>query len=539
MSQFIEIYDTTLRDGTQAEEINFSVEDKILVARKLDELGIHYIEGGWPGSNVTDKKFFKEIQEYKLETVKVAAFGSTCNPKGKAETDTNLKLLVESKAPVITIFGKTWDLHVREALRTTNERNLEIIAESVAFLKPKCEKVIFDAEHWFDGYKDNPDFAMACLKSAVDAGASTVVMCDTNGGSMPHEIAEITAKVVETFPNTIVGIHCHNDSEVAVANTLASVQEGATHVQGTMNGYGERCGNANLCSIIPNLELKFNGAYTCIGADKLKKLTEVSNYVTETSNLRPLMRQAYTGRSAFAHKGGIHVSAVLRNPRTYEHITPETVGNEQRVLLSDLAGRSNIIFMAKKFGYELDKDDPAVKDLLAEVKERESMGYEYSVAEASYELLFFRTMGWSKRYFRLMNYRVVDLVHEASDDPFIEATVMLKVHGDTVHTAATGNGPVNAMDNAMRKALEDAYPNLKEMRLTDFKVRVLSGTTRESGGTAAIVRVLIESADKHSRWTTIGVSYDVIDAGRRALVDSIVYKLYKDDPNKWPKEEKD
>jgi 2-isopropylmalate synthase len=539
MSQFIEIYDTTLRDGTQAEEINFSVEDKILVARKLDELGIHYIEGGWPGSNVTDKKFFKEIQEYKLNSVKVAAFGSTCSPKGKAETDTNLKLLVESKAPVITIFGKTWDLHVREALRTTKERNLEIIAESVAFLKPQCEKVIFDAEHWFDGYKDNPDFAMACLKAAVDAGASTVVMCDTNGGSMPHEIAEITRKVVEAFSDTVVGIHCHNDSELAVGNTLASVQAGATHVQGTMNGYGERCGNANLCSIIPNLELKFDGAYTCIGTDKLKKLTEVSNYVTETSNLRPLMRQAYTGRSAFAHKGGIHVSAVLRNPRTYEHITPETVGNEQRVLLSDLAGRSNIIFMAKKFGYELDKDDPAVKDLLAEVKERESMGYEYSVAEASYELLFFRTMGWSKRYFRLMNYRVIDMIHETGSDPFIEASVMLKVHGDTVHTAATGNGPVNAMDNAMRKALEDAYPNLKEMRLTDFKVRVLSGTTRESGGTAAVVRVLIESADKHSRWTTIGVSYDVIDAGRRALVDSIVYKLYKDDPNKWPKEERE
>jgi len=360
------------------------------------------------------------------------------------------------------------------------------------------------------------------------------VLCDTNGGCLPAEVRTIVETVRRTLPQATLGIHTHNDSETAVANALEAVACGCVHVQGTMNGYGERCGNANLCSIIPNLELKNEGKYRCLPEGNLSHLTSVSNFVSEVSNLRAFMRQPFVGRSAFAHKGGIHVSAVLRNPRTYEHVPPEAVGNEQRVLLSDLAGRSNIMFMARKYGYELDKNDAPVLDLLAEVKERESLGYEYSAAEASFELLFFRTMGWTKSYFKLLSFRVTDVMQEDGRDPFIEATVMVKVRGDVVHTAATGQGPVNALDNALRLALESSYPNLKEMRLADFKVRVLPGAVRDAGGTASVVRVLIESVDKTSRWTTVGVSYDVIQASWRALVDSITYKLFKDDPKKWP-----
>ncbi len=528
----IAIYDTTLRDGTQSEEINLTCEDKLLVARKLDELGVHYIEGGWPGSNPTDKEFFAEIAAQGLKHARVAAFGSTHNPKSTAEEDKNLQALVECGAPVATLFGKTWDFHVKEALRISEDQNLELIANSLGFLRPHMSELFFDAEHFFDGFAANPDYALACLKKAHEAGTDVLVLCDTNGGTLPQALAETMARVREALPKAKFGIHCHNDAELAVANSLEAVRQGAVQVQGTINGYGERCGNANLCSIIPNLELKMG--YQVIGKAKLAMLTEASNYVAEVANLRPFLRQPFVGAAAFAHKGGIHVSAVIRNSRTYEHVDPKVLGNERKVVLSDLAGRSNILFKAKQYGYDLDKDDASVLELLAELKERERMGYEYSVAEASYKMLFFRTMGWTKRYFQHINFRVLDSMRQSDQEPFSEATVMLKIRGRIEHTAATGRGPVNALDSALRRALEPAYPNLREMKLMDFKVRVLSGAVRNIGGTASFVRVLIESGDKKDRWTTIGVSHNIIEASWQALMDSINYKLFKDDPQKWP-----
>jgi len=526
------IYDTTLRDGTQAEELHLTTEDKIRIAGKLDELGIHYIEGGWPGSNSTDKQFFKEIKNYALKNAVVSAFGSTHNAKTGPESDPNLKSIIDAQVEVATIFGKTWDFHVTSALRVPLPRNLELIGGSLAFLRKNVRELFFDAEHFFDGFKANPEYAIACLKAAREAGTDVLVLCDTNGGTLPTEIGEIIQKVQAALPGAALGIHTHNDCELAVANSIEAVRHGAVQVQGTMNGYGERCGNANLCSIIPSLELKLG--VRCIGPENLKKLSGVSLYVAETANQRPFPRQPYVGGSAFAHKGGVHVSAVLKNPHTYEHIEPALVGNTNRVLLSDLAGRSNILFKAKQYGYDLDKDDPAVLDLLAELKRREAMGYEYSVAEASYEILFFRMMGWSKRYFQMLNYRVLDAVND-DKEPFSEATVMLQVRGEVAHTAATGHGPVNALDVALRRALEPSYPTLAQMRLLDFKVRVMSLASKDGNGTASYVRVLIESGDRHNRWTTVGVSHNIIEASWQALVDSINYKLFKDDPQKWPK----
>ena len=529
----VAIYDTTLRDGTQAEEIHLTLEDKLRIALKLDELGIHYIEGGWPGSNPTDKQFFKDIRSYELKNAKVAAFGSTRNAKLAPEKDSNLKALVDCKARVLTIFGKTWDLHATKALGVSLEENLAIIGDSLGFLRPRCAELFFDAEHFFDGFAANPEYALACLGRAFEAKADVLVLCDTNGGRLPHEIGIAVEAVRKALPKVRLGIHCHNDSELAVANSLEAVRLGAEQVQGTINGYGERCGNANLCSIIPNLEAKLG--IECIGPENLKKLTN-TQFMTgrfKTANLRPFLRQPFVGGSAFAHKGGIHVHAVLKDSRTYEHVEPEVVGNKQRVLLSDLAGRSNIMFKAKQYGYDLDKEDPSVQDLLAELKSREARGYDYSVAEASYEILFFRTMGWSKRYFQLINFRVLDATGP-DGEPFSEATVMLKVRGEVEHTASTGHGPVNALDMALRRALLPSYPSLAEMRLLDFKVRVMSGTSRDTGGTASFVRVLIESGDKNERWTTVGVSHNIIEASWQALVDSINYKLFKDDPQKWP-----
>ncbi len=526
------IYDTTLRDGTQAEELHLTTEDKIRIARKLDELGVHYIEGGWPGSNPTDRQFFKEIKNYDLKNACVAAFGSTHSLKSTPENDPNLKAIVDAQVEAASIFGKTWDFHATHALKVSLPRNLELISGSLAFLRPNLKELFFDAEHFFDGFKANPDYAIACLKAAKDAGTDVLVLCDTNGGTLPTEVNEIIRKVQAALPGAALGIHTHNDAELAVANSIEAVRLGAVQVQGTMNGYGERCGNANLCSIIPTLELKL-GVRT-IGPENLKKLAMVANYVAETANQRPFPRQPYVGGSAFAHKGGIHVSAVVKNPQTYEHIDPAQVGNVSRVLLSDLAGRSNILFKARQYGYDLDKDDPSVMDLLAELKRRESMGYDYSVAEASYEILFFRMMGWSKRYFQMVNYRVLDAVNE-DKEPFSEATVMLQVRGEVAHTAATGRGPVNALDVALRRALEPSYPNLAQMRLLDFKVRVMSLVDKNGGGTASYVRVLIESGDRQDRWTTVGVSHNIIEASWQALVDSINYKLFKDDPQKWPK----
>ncbi|SDN56762.1 (R)-citramalate synthase [Desulfonauticus submarinus] len=528
----VKIYDTTLRDGTQAEDVNFSVEDKIRVAQKLDELGVHYIEGGWPASNPTDERFFKEIHHYALKNAKITAFGSTHAVSKNADNDPNLKSLIASGVDVITIFGKTWDIHVKEALKTTLEKNLELIKNSLLFLRPKVKELFFDAEHFFDGFKENKEYTLACLKKALEGKADVLVLCDTNGGTTPSEIRQIIREVKKELPHANLGIHAHNDSELAVANSIIAVEEGAIQVQGTINGYGERCGNANLCSIIPNLQLKLG--YACLPEDNLRLLTSTSLFVSEVANLPSFHRQPFVGKSAFAHKGGVHVSAVRKNPRTYEHIKPELVGNKQRILLSDLAGQSNILFKARQYGFHLDKNDPFVLELLAKLKELESQGYEYTAAEASFELLLNRVLGRARTYFTLENYRVLETKRK-KEEPISEATVMVRVGGMLEHTAATGKGPVNALDNALRKALEKFYPCLKEMHLIDFKVRVFSSLNRDLAGTASKVRVLIESGDPKHRWITVGVSFNIIEASRQALEDSLNYKLFKSDQEKLTK----
>ncbi|MFW5731472.1 MAG: citramalate synthase [Desulfonatronovibrionaceae bacterium] len=527
----ISIYDTTLRDGSQAEDVHFSTEDKVRIACRLDELGVDYIEGGWPGSNPTDQKFFREIKNYALKNARVVAFGSTHAAKKTPESDANLQTLINAETDVVTIFGKTWDVHVHDALRTTLERNLELIYNSLAYVKPRVKELIFDAEHFFDGFKANKQYAVACLQKALEAGAEMLVLCDTNGGTTPMEIQDIISQLKKELPEMPFGMHAHNDSELAVANTLLAVDMGATQVQGTINGYGERCGNANLCSIIPALQLKMG--YAGIPEENLKFLTSTAHYVAEIANLGAFHRQPYVGRSAFAHKGGVHVSAVRRNARTYEHIVPEQVGNKQRILLSDLAGQSNILFKARRYGFHLDKDDPFVLDLLSKLKHLESQGYEYSAAEASFELLLNRTLGRARKYFSLDSYRVLESKRGKEEEPVSEATVMVRVGGMQEHTAASGKGPVNALDNSLRKALEKFYPSLSEMHLVDFKVRVF--TINDSGdfsGTASRVKVLIESADQASQWVTVGVSFNIIEASRQALEDSLNYKLFKDDQTK-------
>lgn len=523
----VTIYDTTLRDGAQAEEMNLTAQDKVRIAHKLDELGIHYIEAGWPGSNPTDATFFEQIKGHTFENARLAAFGSTHLTRSTPEADKNLAALLEAHTPVVTIFGKSWDMHATTALGVSLERNLELIHNSVAYLVPRVDEVIFDAEHFFDGYRHNPDYAIKALKTALDAGASRVILCDTNGGTLTASVAEAVRAVVAALPEAEIGIHAHNDSELAVANSLEAVRLGANQVQGTINGYGERCGNANLCSVIPNLELKMG--MDTIGRENLKRLLTTSHFVSETANLRPFMRQPFVGASAFAHKGGIHVSAILKDSSTYEHIHPESVGNAQRVLLSDQAGRSNILFKAKELGYELDKNDATVDTLLRELKLKESMGYEYSVADASFELMLQQALGLKKDYFSFRHFFVVDAKREEDAEPFTEATVIINVMGQVEHTAATGMGPVNALDRALRKGLERFYPKLSEIRLLDFKVRVLSGAVRDTGGTASFVRVLIETGDRHERWTTMGVSHNIIEASWQAVVDAIDYKLFRDD----------
>ncbi|HID98030.1 MAG TPA: citramalate synthase [Thermodesulfobacteriaceae bacterium] len=522
MNKKIEIYDTTLRDGTQAEDFNLSVEDKVRIAQKLDRLGIDFIEGGWPGANPKDKQFFKEIKNYSLPHSRITAFGSTHMAKHPAHEDPNLNALVEAGTPVITIFGKTWDIHVKDALRISLERNLELIEDSLAWLRSRTDTLFYDAEHFFDGFKANRDYAIATLKRAVKGGAECLVLCDTNGGTMPHEISEMVKAVSRSLGDNIcLGIHCHNDAEVAVGNTLLAVGAGVSHVQGTMNGFGERCGNANLCSIIPGLVLKMG--YDCSPAEHLHELVSASRFVCEIANLAPNKYQPYVGASAFAHKGGIHVSAVQRNPETYEHIKPELVGNIQRILVSDLSGKSNILAKAKQFGLDLDSTDPVVMDIVAQLKELEAQGFQFEGAEASFELLMRKATGTMRKYFELLGFRVSDQKNREDEPTQAEATVMVRVGGQVEHTAAVGNGPVNALDNAIRKALEKFYPQLREMTLQDYKVRVLAG----SPGTEAMVRVLIESRDKHDKWGTVGASFDIIEASWQALVDSIRYKLLK------------
>ncbi|RNC67826.1 MAG: citramalate synthase [Desulfuromonadales bacterium] len=516
----VKLYDTTLRDGTQAEDISFLVEDKLRIAHKLDELGIHYIEGGWPGSNPKDVAFFKDIKKEKLSQAKIAAFGSTRRAKITPDKDHNLKTLVQAEPDVCTIFGKTWDFHVREALRISLEENLELIYDSLEFLKSKVPEVFYDAEHFFDGYKANPDYAIKTLKAAQDAKADCIVLCDTNGGTMPFDLVDIIREVQKHI-TTPLGIHTHNDSECAVANSLHAVHEGIVQVQGTINGFGERCGNANLCSIIPALKLKMERE--CISGEQLRKIRELSRFVYELANLSPNKHQAYVGNSAFAHKGGVHVSAIQRHPETYEHMRPELVGNMTRVLISDLSGRSNILAKAEEFNINMDSKDPVTLEILENIKEMENRGYQFEGAEASFELLMKRALGSHRKFFSIIGFRVIDEKRHEDQKPISEATIMVKVGGKVEHTAAEGNGPVNALDNALRKALEKFYPKLKEVKLLDYKVRVLPA----GQGTASSIRVLIESGDKETRWGTVGVSENIVDASYQALIDSIEFKLHK------------
>lgn len=517
----IYLYDTTLRDGTQAEDISFQIEDKVRIARHLDALGIDYIEGGWPGSNPKDIGFFEAIQKEKLAHSKIAAFGSTRRARITPDEDNNIQMLISANPDVVTIFGKTWDFHVREALRVSLDENLDMINDSLAYLKERVAEVVYDAEHFFDGYKANPDYALKTLCAAAEAGADCLVLCDTNGGTLPHEIPVIMEQVrrVVDIP---LGIHAHNDSECAVANSLMAVVAGAVHVQGTMNGFGERCGNANLCSIIPSLMLKLKK--DCLEEGKLELLRKTSRAVYELANLSPQKHQAYVGNSAFAHKGGVHVSAIQRHPETYEHIRPELVGNKTRILVSDLSGRSNILAKAQECGIEIDGSDPVTLEILEKIKELENQGYQFEGAEASFELLMLKAMGKLKQYFNIAAFRVIDTLRESDQLPVSEATIKVKVGGRVEHMAADGNGPVNALDRAMRKALITFYPQLKDIKLLDYKVRVLPS----SQGTDSMIRVLVETGDQDTRWGTIGVSSNVIDASYQALADAFTYKLYKD-----------
>jgi 2-isopropylmalate synthase len=522
MRRLIKIYDTTLRDGTQGEGVSFSMEDKVRLATRLDTIGIHYIEGGWPGSNPKDLRFFARMQDVTLKHAKLAAFSMTRRAGGTAESDANMQALTTAGAPVATIVGKAWDFHVSQALGTTLEENLSMVHDTIAFLRPKMDEVLFDAEHFFDGFRANRDYALATLRAAESAGAHWLVLCDTNGGTLPADLVQIL-RVVKGAVKTPLGIHVHNDAECAVANSLAAVAEGVGQVQGTMNGFGERCGNANLVSIIPSLVLKMG--IDCIPDAHLRELRDVSRFVSELANRKPWDAQPYVGDSAFAHKGGMHVSAVLKHPENYEHIDPELVGNHRRVLVSELAGKSNIVWKAREFGINIDQDTPDSRRILDRLKQLEDEGFQFEGAEASFELLMERALGHHRPYFELDAYRVIVEEQSGADEPVAEATVRVKVKGILEHTAAAGNGPVNALDHALRKALEQFYPNLKEMRLLDYKVRILD----ESKGTAAKTRVLITSGDTRETWGTVGVADNIIEASWLALVDSVEYKLRADD----------
>lgn len=517
MSKSISIFDTTLRDGTQGEGISLSSEDKLKIAKKLDDLGVHYIEGGIPGSNNKDIEFFKRVKELHLNA-KITAFGSTRRKNSITEHDDNLKRMIDAGVPAATLVGKSWDFHVHTALQTTLEENLAMIGDSISFLKRKGLEVIFDAEHFFDGYKNNPEYASAVLAKAREAGADWLVMCDTNGGTLPHEIQEIVTALIEQLPEANLGIHTHNDCELAVANTLSAISAGVRQVQGTINGYGERCGNANLCSIIPTLQLKMG--YHCIPGDSLPQLTNTARFISEVANVNLPVNQPYVGNAAFAHKGGIHVSAILRDSRTYEHIAPELVGNKQRVLVSELAGQSNVLSKANDMGLHLDPSSEQARKVIDKIKTMEHQGYQFEGADASLELLLREATGELNELFSFESFKM--LMEKTTDLPVVsEAFVKIKVGGENLYTAAEGNGPVNALDNALRKALQTYFPQLKEMHLSDYKVRVID----EQEQTAAKVRVLIESKNYTDTWSTVGVSSNVIEASWEALVDSMRYAL--------------
>jgi 2-isopropylmalate synthase len=518
-SERIELYDTTLRDGSQGEGISYSVDDKIKIASRLDEFGMDFIEGGWPGSNPKDEEFFNRMKSVRLRRAKLAAFGSTCRAGLPPEDDFQIRKLAEASTPVITIFGKSWEQHILHALNTTLEENLRMIADSVKFLTSHCEQVIYDAEHFFDGYTANPQYAIRCLDAALNAGAQRLVLCDTNGGTLPDRVAEVVRRVQAHFGTPVIGIHTHNDSECAVANALAAVQEGAIHVQGTVNGYGERCGNCNLLSVAPNLLLKMGRE--CGDSASLAHLTALSQYVDEIANLTPDSRRAYVGKSAFAHKGGVHADAVLKGA-SYEHIDPARVGNTRRLLVSELAGGASISGKAAEYGFDFNRKSPETRALLKTITEREHAGYSYEGAEASFELLMMQHAGKFQAPFHLNSFRCrVEQRYEG--DPITEATVKVSVNGKEKHTVAEGDGPVHALDGALRKALTEDYPDLAGIRLTDFKVRVVN--TRE--GTSAQVRVIIDSTDGETPWSTVGVSTNMIEASCHALVESIMYGLLR------------
>ncbi|WP_448873304.1 citramalate synthase [Desulfobulbus propionicus] len=527
MSRVIELYDTTLRDGTQAENFNLSVDDKIKVCRQLDRFGIDFIEGGWPGSNPLAVEFFHRMQEVELKHARLTAFGSTRHFQKKPEQDSNLQALLAAKTPAVTIFGKSWDIHVIDALRIQLEDNLQIIEDSLAYLRPQVQHLLYDAEHFFDGFKNNREYCLATLGRAIAGGAETIVLCDTNGGTLPHEIPAIMERVHEFVGEqgreVKIGIHSHNDSETAVANALMSVSLGASQVQGTINGFGERCGNANLTSIIPALIFKMG--LECKVGKRIDQLYTTARMVNELANLPHNRYQPYVGESAFAHKGGIHVSAVQRNPLTYEHIAPEKIGNARRILISDQSGRANVLMKARKYGLDLENDDPRMAKIVSDLKDLENRGYQYEAAEASFELLMRRALGLHQEFFKLEAFRVMNHKYDINRNSLSEATIRLWVNGQAEHTAAMGDGPVNALDKALRKALARFYPSLEDMELHDYKVRVLSGER----GTGAKVRVLVESRDLEESWGTVGVSVNIIEASWQALVDSINYKLMKDE----------
>jgi len=519
MKDRIELFDTTLRDGTQGEGISLSVQDKLMIAHKLDEFGIDVIEGGWPGSNPKDEEFFRSVKKLNLFHAQICAFGSTARSLKNIENDPNLQALLNAETPVVSIFGKTWRLHSQKGLGISDEENEELIFKSVEFLKRNGKRVIYDSEHFFDGFKDDKNFALRMLKAAEKAGADVIVLCDTNGGTMPHEVFDIIIELKSTILRTI-GIHTHNDSELAVANSIAAIQAGAIHVQGTMNGVGERCGNANLCSIIPNIILKLNKKTK--QEINLEHLTSVSHFVYELMNLAPNTRAAYVGKSAFAHKGGIHVSAVLKDSRMYEHIDPEKVGNKQRVLISDLSGQSNIRYKAKELGIDLSDKKELSKKVVNYIKMLEYGGFQFDGAEASFELLLNGETNEFSPYFRVLDSKI-HVFFDADGHSKAEAVLKIEVDGEIEHTASDGNGPVNALDNALRKALLRFYPEISLIKLVDYKVRVLD----EKEGTNAKVRVMIESSDGNDTWSTVGVSENIIEASFQALSDSVNYKLFK------------
>ncbi|MBO8169656.1 MAG: citramalate synthase [Thermoanaerobacteraceae bacterium] len=514
----IYLFDTTLRDGSQGEGISLSVQDKLKIAQKLDYLGVDYIEGGWPGSNPKDLEFFRQAKRYPLCHAKLTAFTSTRRPGVDVAEDASLKAVIESGVKVVALFGKSWDLHVEKALQTSLEENLAMIRQSVGFFKRHGLEVVYDAEHFFDGFKHNRDYAVQTVLAAVDGGADWVVLCDTNGGCLPGEIETIVGEIKSQL-SVPLGIHAHNDGELAVANTLAAVTAGVTMVQGTVNGLGERCGNANLCSVIPNLETKLGRQ--CLPDGHLARLTETARYVSEIANYKMADNQPFVGKSAFAHKGGIHVSAVLKDARTYEHITPETVGNERRVLVSELSGASNILFKAEELQLEeILRSKETSKELVQKIKHLEHKGYQFEGAEASLELQIRKALQEYREHFQLESFKVI-VEKRKNQESLSEAVIKIRVEDRVVHTAAEGNGPVNALDNALRKALEEIYPVIKNMHLSDYKVRVLD----EKDGTGAKVRVLIESRDAQNSWSTVGVSNNIIEASWQALLDSMDYAL--------------